>query len=97
MLITNLSQIAGYDIACAYGMVSTTASMTKRVLKTSMGGARSAHESGADGFSAELERFSSIPNRQGFPNQCVSDSCFLPDAGGRHGWDSHFRWICAHG
>lgn len=55
MLITNLSQIAGYDIACAYGMVSTTASMTKRVLKTSMGGARSAQESGADGFSAELE------------------------------------------
>jgi hypothetical protein len=44
-----------------------------------------------------LERFSSIPNRQGFPNQCVSDSCFLPDAGGRHGWDSHFRWIYAHG
>ena len=55
MLITNLSQIAGYDIACAYGMVSTTSSMTRRVLKTSMGGARSAHESGADGFSAELE------------------------------------------
>lgn len=56
MLITNLSTIAGYDIAAAHGMVSTTVSMTRRVLKTSMGGARSAHESGADGFSAELEQ-----------------------------------------
>lgn len=55
MLITNLPTIAGYEIACAYGMVSTTASMTRRMLKTSMGGARSNHESGADGFSAELE------------------------------------------
>lgn len=55
MLITNLSQIAGYDIACAYGMVSTTASMTRRVLKSTMGGARTARESGSDGFSIELE------------------------------------------
>lgn len=55
MLITNLTQIVGFDIDCAYGMVSTTASMTRRVLKTTMGGARSNHESGADGFSAELE------------------------------------------
>ncbi len=55
MLITNLPNIAGYEILCAYGMVSTTSSMTRRMLKTSMGGARSNHESGADGFSAELE------------------------------------------
>ena len=55
MLITKLTQIVGFDIDCAYGMVSTTASMTRRVLKTTMGGARSNHESGADGFSAELE------------------------------------------
>lgn len=55
MLITNLPQIAGYEIACAYGMVSTTASMTRRVLKSTMGGARTAQESGTDGFSAELE------------------------------------------
>ncbi len=55
MLITNLPQIAGYDIDCAYGMVSTTASMTRRVLKSTMGGARTAQESGTDGFSAELE------------------------------------------
>lgn len=56
MLITNLSQIAGYEIACAYGMVSTTVSMTRRVMKTSIGGSRSARESGTDGFSAELEQ-----------------------------------------
>jgi uncharacterized protein YbjQ (UPF0145 family) len=55
MLITNLPNIAGYEISCAYGMVSTTASMTRRMLKGSMGGARCNHESGADGFSAELE------------------------------------------
>jgi hypothetical protein len=42
-----------------------------------------------------LERFSSVLNRQGFPNQFGSDSCFLPGAGGRHGWDSLFQWICA--
>lgn len=55
MLITNLPAIAGFEISAAHGMVSTTASMTRRVLKTSMGGARSAQESGSDGFSAELE------------------------------------------
>jgi uncharacterized protein YbjQ (UPF0145 family) len=42
MLITNLPAIAGFEIFAAHGVVSTTASMTRRVLKTSMGGARSA-------------------------------------------------------
>ncbi len=55
MLITNLPHISGYDIEMTHGMVSTTVSLTRRVMKSSMGGARVAHESGCDGFSAELE------------------------------------------
>jgi uncharacterized protein YbjQ (UPF0145 family) len=55
MLITNLPHIAGYDIEVTHGMVSTTVALTRRVMKTSMGGARGAHESGCDGFSVELE------------------------------------------
>lgn len=55
MLITNLTHIAGYDIDVTHGMVSTTVALTRRMMKTSMGGARGAHESGCDGFSAELD------------------------------------------
>ncbi len=55
MLITNLPHIAGHDITITHGMVSATVALSRRVMKTSMGGARGAHESGCEGFSVELE------------------------------------------
>ena len=55
MLITSLTHIAGYDIETTHGMVSTTVALTRRMMKTSMGGARGAQESGCDGFSVELD------------------------------------------